>query len=281
MPWYISFIEPILKPVLNFVIILSNTFGDSFGVAVIILTVIINIILFPLTLNFIRSQVKQREKMKDIQPKMKAVQARLQEVEKKYANDKVKLKKERNKILKDPEVAKVMNPLNMMGTGCLWQFIQFPVWWAVYGSIFIALAPTPERLFHLSHYLYSSESIWGAIPLNNEFLFFDLAQSGSTFPNIILVILMALTMWATQRLTTATQPQIDPQQQRTAKTMQWLMPIMFGLIFLMFPSGLILYIMTSNLIRMIPQYLIIGRGAAPSPILATQGGEDGRNRGKR
>jgi YidC/Oxa1 family membrane protein insertase len=276
MPWYISFMEPLIKPVLNFVIILSNTFGDSFGVAIIILTVIINIILLPLTLNFIRSQVKQREKMKDIQPKMKAVQARLQEIQTKYAGDKVKLKKERNKILKDPEVSKVMNPLNMMGTGCLWQLVQLPVWWAVFGSIFLALAPTPERLFQLSHYLYSSESIWGAMPLDAHFLFFNLAQ-----PNIILVILMALTMWATQRVTTATQPQIDPQQQKTAKTMQWLMPLMFGFIFLMFPSGLVLYIMTSNLIRMIPQYLIIGRKAAPSPILAIQGGEDGGNRGKR
>jgi YidC/Oxa1 family membrane protein insertase len=274
MPWYISFIEPLLKPVLNFLIILSNTFGDSFGVAIITLTIIINIILLPLTLNFIRSQAKQREKMKDIQPKMKAVQARLQEIEKKYAADKVKLKKERNKVLRDPEVAKVMNPLNIMGTGCLWQFIQLPVWWAVYGSIFLALAPTPERLFQLSHYLYSSESIWGAVPLEDNFLFFNLAQ-----PNFILVILMALIMWATQRLTTTAQPQIDPQQQKTAKTMQWLMPVMFALIFLMFPSGLILYVITSNLIRMIPQYLIIGRKAAP--ILAIQGGEDGGNRSKR
>jgi YidC/Oxa1 family membrane protein insertase len=220
---------------------------------------------------------KQREKMKDIQPRMKEVQARLQEVEKKYAKDKVKLKKERNKVLKDPEVAKVMNPLNIMGTGCLWQFVQLPVWWAVYGSIFLALAPTPERLFQLSHYLYSSGSIWGAMPLDDKFLFISLAQ-----PNIILVILMALTMWGSQKLTSGAQPQIDPQQQKTTKTMQWLMPLMFGLIFLMFPSGLVLYIMTSNLIRMIPQYLIIGRKAAsPSPILAIQGGENGRNRTKR
>jgi YidC/Oxa1 family membrane protein insertase len=61
---------------------------------------------------------------------------------------------------------------------------------------------------------------------------------------------MTLTMWLQQRLA----PQVgDPQQQRIMR----LLPLVFGIMFLQFPSGLVLYWLANNLITIAQQEITL------------------------
>ncbi|HUS04121.1 MAG TPA: YidC/Oxa1 family membrane protein insertase [Dehalococcoidia bacterium] len=226
----------ILDPVLNGLIALSGLLPREvqFGLAIIILTIVVRLILTPITLR----QLSSTKHLQDMQPKM-------QELQKKYARNKQKLQQETMKLYKEAGV----NPI-----GCMWpMLVQFPVWIALYQSIMKALATTPENLLDLSRHLYSWQIISQALPLNSHFLWLDLGQPDSFF---ILAILVGGSMWVQQKMSTA--PTTDPRQQSTSSMMQIMMPFMFGLFCLMFPSGLALYWLVSNIITIATQYFITG-----------------------
>jgi YidC/Oxa1 family membrane protein insertase len=231
----------LLEPTINFLILLSKGMLDNFGLAIIVLTIVIRIITFPLMMR----QLKSSRAMQDIQPKMK-------ELQKKYAKDKQKLSAETMKLYKEHGV----NPLGCVGP----MLIQFPIWIALYQAVIQALAYTPENLLGLSERLYSWSAIQGTLPLNNHFLWLDLARG-----DIIIAILVAASMWALQKMSSV--PSTDPQQQSTQKMMTWIMPLMFGFFAITLPSGLSVYWIASNIISMIMQYRITGWGTLKMPSL--------------
>lgn len=222
----------LLEPMMNFLLVLSKVFGGSFGLAVVALTILVNLLILPLTLR----QTRSAKAMQSLQPKMR-------EIQKKYAKDKQKLQSETMKLYKESGI----NPL-----GCAVPLlIQMPIWIAVYQSVIQTLATTPERIVGLSDHLYSWSIVHEAVPPKSNFLWMDLA-----YPNFLIVILIMATMWLTQKMSTT--PSTDPQQQQMQTMMQWGMPLMFGFIFLNFPSGLALYIVTANIFRMIVQITVNG-----------------------
>jgi len=221
------------NPVLNVLIALSHILGGSFGLAIIVLTVIIRLISWPLT----KRQLKSTKAMQDMQPK-------IQELQRKYGKNQQKLQQEMMKLYKEAGV----NPL-----GCLWpMLVQLPIWIALYQAIMGALATTPENLLDLAHRLYSWDIVNQAIPLNSHFLWLDLGTSG----DFILAIIVGGTMWVQQKMTQA--PAVDPRQESTTRMMTLMMPLMFGFITLMVPSGLALYWAVSNIIGIITQYFFTG-----------------------
>jgi YidC/Oxa1 family membrane protein insertase len=227
--WYLI----IGNPVLNVLIALSHLLSGSFGLAIIALTIIVRLISWPLT----KRQLKSSKALQDMQPK-------LQELQKKYGKNKQKLQQETMKLYKEAGV----NPL-----GCLWpMLVQLPIWIALYQAIMRALATTPENLLDLAHRLYSWDIVNQAIPLNSHFLWLDLGSSG----DFILAIIVGGTMWVQQKMTQA--PAVDPGQQSTSRMMTLMMPLMFGFITLMVPSGLALYWAVSNIIGIITQYFFTG-----------------------
>lgn len=229
-PWDII----IANPVLNVLIALSHILGDSFGLAIIVLTVIVRLITWPLN----KRQLKSTKALQDMQPK-------IQELQKKYGKNQQKLQQEMMKLYKEAGV----NPL-----GCLWpMLIQFPIWIALYQAIMRALATTPENLLDLSRRLYSWDIVNQAIPLSSKFLWLDLGQPD---PYWILAIIVGGTMWVQQKMTQA--PAVDPRQESTNRMMLLMMPLMFGFLTLMFPSGLALYWAVSNIIGIITQYFFTG-----------------------
>jgi len=239
--WYLI----IGNPVLNGLIALSSILFSNFGLAIIALTIIVRLILWPLT----KRQLNSTKAMQGMQPK-------LQELQKKYAKNKEKLQQETMKLYKEAGI----NPL-----GCIWpMLLQFPVWIALYQSIIKALATTPENLLSLSHHLYSWEVVAQAFPLNSHFLWLDLGGHG----DLILAIIVGGTMWVQQKMTTAPSP--DPRQQATNSMMQMMMPLMFGLFVLMFPSGLALFWAVSNAIGIGIQYFITGGWGYLRPKASTQ-----------
>ncbi len=224
----------IQQPVINIMIVMAHYLGGNFGVAIIALTIIINLAMLPLTL----SQLRSSKKMQDLQPK-------LAEIQKKFGKDRQKLAQEQMKLYKESGIKPA---------GCaLTLIIQMPVWIALYQSIILALAVAPEAMLNLSRFLYPWDAVYAAIPLSRDFLWMDLSQ-----PNIILAILTAASQWVQQKMSMT--PVTDPKQSQQAQLMLWMMPLMFGFLALSFPSGLALYWVVNNLVRIILQYRITGWG---------------------
>ena len=224
----------ILNPVLNSLIALSTVVGNNFGLAIIVLTVVVRLILFPLTVR----QTKSTKAMQELQPK-------IQELQKKYGRNQQKLQQEMMQIYKEAKI----NPL-----GCLWPMvIQFPVWIALYQSIIRALASSPEDLIQLSQSLYSWPIVTQALPLDEKFLWLYLSKPD---PYLILAVLVGITMWVQQKMVTP--PPTDPKQQQMTQITTLMMPLMFAMFTLSFPSGLALYWAVSNIIGIVIQYFVSG-----------------------
>jgi YidC/Oxa1 family membrane protein insertase len=233
--WYLI----IANPILNVLVALTHLLGGSFGGAIIVLTVIVRLISWPLT----RRQLKSTKAMQEMQPK-------IQELQKKYGKNQQKLQQEMMKLYKEAGI----NPL-----GCLWpMLIQLPIWIALYQAIMGALAATPESLLGLGQRLYSWDIVNQAIPLSSQFLGLHLGLTGSEngMLGFLLAIIVGGTMWVQQKMTTA--PAVDPRQQSTNRMMTLMMPLMFGFLTLMFPSGLALYWAVSNIIGIVTQYFVTG-----------------------
>jgi len=111
--------------------------------------------------------------------------------------------------------------VNPMG-GCLPMLVQLPILWALY------------KLFMV------------AIELRHAPFFGWILDLSAKDPYYITPILMTATMWLQQKLA----PQVgDPQQQR----MMRMLPFVFGFMFLNFPSGLVLYWLTNNVLTIVQQ----------------------------
>lgn len=223
-----------LDPFLNVLVALSTLVSHNIGLSIIIITIIVRAILFPLTLR----QTQSTKAIQTLQPK-------IQELQKKYGRNQQKLQQEMMKLYKEAGI----NPL-----GCIWpMLVQFPIWIALYQSIMLALASTPESLLDLSRHLYSWPMVTQAIPLNETFLWLHLSRPD---PYLILAIIVGGTMWVQQKMVTP--PPTDPRQQSMNQMTTLMMPLMFAMFTLSFPSGLALYWAISNIIGIVMQYLISG-----------------------
>jgi YidC/Oxa1 family membrane protein insertase len=129
------------------------------------------------------------------------------------------------------------NGVNPMG-GCLPSVIQLALIWPFY------------TVFRVAVEMRGANWLWVS----------DLSQP-EHLPIKILPIVLIVTQFLTQKMMPA--PSTDPNQQR----MMMLMPLVFGFMFYQFPSGLVLYYLTSNLV-MIAQTWFFNKTHAvvlPSP----------------
>jgi YidC/Oxa1 family membrane protein insertase len=233
----------LVVPMTNVLVALARVFGGNYGVAIIVFTLIIKFVTWPLT----SSQFKASRAMQSMQPK-------LQELQKKYkGKDPKKLQQETMALYREAGV----NPL-----GCLLPLlVQMPIWIALYEVIRTSLGETPESLVTLSQELYPIPFIHSAVPLNNQFLIWNLGQGDST---LLLPISVALTMYIQQKMVTPT-PTVAPrtqqeiQQQQTQQMMSWMLPLMFGYFAYTAPAGLGLYWLVSNVSGVVLQYFYLGR----------------------
>jgi len=251
------------RPMLNTLIFLYSVVGN-FGVAIILFTVLVRLLMYPLTVK----QLHATKRMTELQP-------RLKEIQQKYPKDRQRISQETMRLYKEAGV----NPI-----GCLGPIvIQFPIWIGLYQAIIQALPPAPEGLVDLADHLYSwLPMAHRAIPVQSRFLWMELGLPDA-LP--ILPILVFMTMWVQQKMTTM--PATDPQQAQTNQMMLWMMPAMFAFFTFQFPSGLALYWVVSNVIGIIMQYFITGWGslfplfpAASAPPPATPAAKESESDGK-
>lgn len=201
----------------------------NYGVAIILLTALVRIVVFPLSL----PQMKTAKKMQLLGPEIE----RLKE---EHKDDPAEMNKAMMALWQERGV----NPLG----GCLPLLLQFPVFIALYRMLWSAFE------------LRGAEFLWIA-DLSEPDKLFTIPQL-AVVPFIgeqiqhfnLLPILATATMVISMRFAPGAGANMNPQQ----KTMMTLMPIVFGLLFYSWASGLNLYVFVSTLIG-IGQSLLVRR----------------------
>jgi len=191
------------------------------------------IVLMTIAINMVMFPLKVKsmramQKMQKVAPEVKTIQEKY----KKYSMRDPR-KAEMNKEVMAVYSREGINPLG----SCWPTVIQMPIWFGLYRM----LANTIE----LRH------SPW-------LFWIHDLSARD---PYYILPVTVALTMYIVQKMTPT--PGMDPAQAK----MMGIMPLMMGGMFALTPSGLQLYILSSNLVATIQQWYLT-RTMPPPPKLA-------------
>lgn len=244
-------------PILNGLMLLYELFGD-FGLSIIVLTLVIKLILFPLTLQ----QLKSMKASQALQPKMA-------EVRKKYAKDQQAQALAMQALYKEYGV----NPL----AGCLPLLIQLPVLYGMFNAFNTILRFTgsnQQLLRNINGLIYPFLPHFTRVP-NIDLNWFTFINAGWHFPlsqpdpTHILPIVAGLATFVQLRMSqpaaaaqtgTGKSAAADPTQQ-SMKMMQYIMPLVTVYFGWTFPAGLALYWTISSIFQAVQQYFVTGWGA--------------------
>ncbi|MEO8803505.1 MAG: membrane protein insertase YidC [Rudaea sp.] len=154
--------------------------------------------------------------------KMKRLQPRMQALKERYGDDKQKLSAATMELYKKEKI----NPLG----GCLPTLIQIPVFFALYYVLLESVELRQAPFFGWIHNLSAPD------------------------PYYILPVVNALVMLGAQFLT-PNSPGMDPMQAKMMKAM----PLVFAVMFLFFPAGLVLYYTVNGGLSLLQQWIITRR----------------------
>jgi YidC/Oxa1 family membrane protein insertase len=238
------------NPIFNGLMVLYHLFGD-FGLSIVVLTVIIKLILFPLTLQ----QLKSMKANQVLQPKMA-------EIKKKYANNQQEQMLAMQALYKEHG----FNP----AAGCLPMFIQLPVLYGLFYALEFVVS-NKTSLANINSRLYPFVQPFAHLPniqlewftfLNHAWHF----SLGAPDPTHVLPILAGLATFVQLRMSqarnaaTSTAAANDPTAQ-SMKMMQYVMPFVTVFIGWNFAAGLALYWTVSYAFQAVQQYFVTGWGA--------------------
>lgn len=205
----------IAKPLMVALGLVEAVVGN-FGWAIILLTVAVRAAFYPIN----KKQIEAMKGMQRIQPEVKKIQER-------YKDDREKMNLEMMELYRRHKV----NPL----AGCLPMLVQLPVFVGLYNvllqSIELRHAPFLGWVLDLSQ-----PDRLGAFALP--------MVEPAGIP--VLTLLMGASMILQQKMTPST---ADPAQQRV----MMIMPVMFTVMFVNFPSGLVLYWLSNNILSIAQQ----------------------------
>ncbi len=154
--------------------------------------------------------------------KMQKLQPKMKAIQKKYKKKDAESREKLSREMMDLYKTEGVNPMG----GCLPMLLQLPVLWAFYNLLTVSIA-----LRHAPFIMWIK----------------DLSMPD---PYYITPIVMGATMYIQQSM--ATTPAGNEMQQKMFK----MMPVIFTVMFLNFPSGLVLYWLTNNILTIGQQYLI-------------------------
>ena len=199
----------------------------NYGWSIVLMTVLIKLFLLPLTH---KSYISMR-KMQQLAPKMQAIRERYRpKLRDKKGRPDIEMQRKMNEEIMALYKSEGVNPAG----GCLPMLLQLPVFFAFY------------RLLYLAVELRGEPWILWVDDLSQEF-----------WP-------LAIVMGATQFIQTKMTPMAgDPMQRRLFQ----LMPVVMTVFFLFFPSGLVLYWLTNNVVT-------IAQQAVYNRVLGPVGGGD-------
>jgi YidC/Oxa1 family membrane protein insertase len=245
--------------------------GLSWGWAIIGLTVVVRLVLFPLFVRQMKSIVSLQRHM----PEMKAIQE-------KYKDDRQKQSEELMKFYRENNI----NPF----ASCLPLILQFPVLIALFYMLRTDLKKHicgPELVSHYNnlplhvragyHKLHvastahlpskylGNTSCEMVAPHSAKFLFIpDLTAKATGWVLIVLLVFYVVTMVASSLLSTAT-------ADRNQRLMAIFLPLVFTVIIIGFPAGLVVYWIATN-VWTIGQGYMIRRRMPPLPTAPAAAG---------
>lgn len=205
----------------------------SYWLAILIFTIGVRLLLWPLS----KAQYESSQKMMALQPRMK-------ELQEKYKDKPEELNRRVLQLYKEAGV----NPF-----GCGFNmFVQMGILIILYGII-----RDYQFQFQKGHFLWIGSSLSRLYP---QFLAPNLA-----LPDKPLLLLYAISMYLSQKLTMIPNP--DPAQQQSQQMMAIMMPLMFLFILQTFPSAFTLYWLLFNIFTTVQQLLIMKKFRS-NPALA-------------
>lgn len=212
----------LVRPIAQYVIIPFFTFLHgiipNYGLVIIVFAIVMKIVLNPL----MKKQMESARRMSALNPKMT-------EIREKYKDDPNKMNKAIMNLYKEEGI----NPMS----GCLPLLLQLPILFALFG----VFRSTIE--LRQAHFFWWIKDL--SMPDTIISLPFKLPLLGTHIPG--LAILMGITMFLQQKMTIT-----DPKQ----KSMVYMMPILFTIMFFSLPSGLNLYYFVFNLLSIAQQYYL-------------------------
>lgn len=224
----VEFFERLFTPITNVlgaILMFFHGLGLPWWLAIAALTILVRGVLFPLTVK----QVKSMRQMQELRP-------RLQEIQEKHKGDTQKLREEQMKLYQETGV----NPVG----GCLPLLIQMPIFIGIFYII---------REFGGTQGMIGVPDAQGSVEsftTGGALWFTNLSQPDQFY---LLPIISAVTMVASMEMTNK---QMEPQ-------MRWVMrivPVVFVFFTIFFPAGLLVYIVTSNIVTLFQNYLIYHHG---------------------
>ncbi|MET8622371.1 membrane protein insertase YidC [Kitasatospora sp. NPDC004669] len=218
--------------------------GWAWGLSIASMVVVIRICLIPL---FVK-QIKATRAMQAIQPKMKAIQER-------YKNDRQRQSEEMMKLYKEAGT----NPFS----SCLPIIVQAPFFTALYGVLASVAKGKPIGVIHGDLLVSAGKAhIFGA-PLSATFV-----SSGETNVKIVtavMIILMSLSQFITQRqlMTKNVDLTVKTPFMQQQKMLMYVFPVMFAVMGINFPVGVLVYWLTTNVWSMGQQLIVIRNNPTP------------------
>jgi YidC/Oxa1 family membrane protein insertase len=240
--------------------VFHNSAGIPWGWSIVLLTIVVRAAMIPLTLKQIKSMVR----MQQLAPEMKAIQA-------KYKEDKQRQQQEIMKFYKENNV----NPLG----SCLPLVAQLPVFVSLYymlrQSLRADICPAQQHRLANGKIDLAHTVVCGTGPHSHAgFLFIsDLTNKATGATLVVLLILYVGTQLMSSLVMSAATT--DPMQRR----IMMFMPLIFVLVVIRFPAGVLVYWITTNTWTIGQQYIVKRRigplRAAPVAAGAGGGGSSG------
>jgi YidC/Oxa1 family membrane protein insertase len=227
--------------------------GWAWGLSIVSLVIVIRICLIPL---FVK-QIKSMRNMQALQPKMKAIQER-------YKNDRQRQSEEMMKLYKETGT----NPLS----SCLPILLQSPFFFALYHVL--SKIASGDTIGSLNQQLVDSAReahIFGA-PIAAKFMddpgkveALNATLMDVRIVTAIMIVLMSASQFFTQRQ--LMQKNVDltvktPYMQQQ-KMLMYIFPIIFAVMGINFPVGVLVYWLTTNVWTMGQQMYVINQNPTP------------------
>lgn len=246
--------------------LLGANSGWSWTLAIICLTIVIRTLLIPL---FVK-QIHSARSMQMLAPKQKELQA-------KFGHDRERLGQETMKLYKEEGV----NPM----ASCMPILLQMPIFLALFRVLDGASRNQVRGYwFQVNPDLVASlqqSNIFG-VSMADTFLPLTPFGARQIFTGI-LVVLMCGVLFITQlqlmRKNMPPEALTGPMAQQQ-KMMLYMMPLLFAFSGAMFPVGVLVYWLTSNIWTMCQQYILIHNNPAPNTPAYIDWEERMRRRGK-
>jgi YidC/Oxa1 family membrane protein insertase len=246
-----SFLNPLYTAVswiiVQFHSLYSHVFpadsGWAWGLSIASMVVVIRICLIPL---FVK-QIKSTRAMQAIQPKMKAIQER-------YKNDRQRQSEEMMKLYKEAGT----NPFS----SCLPILVQMPFFTALYGVLSSIAHHKPIGVINGPLLDSAAKAhIFGA-PLSATF---SSPQTSVKIVTAVMIVLMSLSQFITQRqlMTKNVDLTVKTPFMQQQKMLMYVFPVMFAVMGINFPVGVLVYWLTTNVWSMAQQLVVIRNNPTP------------------